>query len=85
MVDPSSADQAESIQVDHEVTVAELPAVAEEGVPMVWETPLVVASASAPSTSLSAGTSHFMDDQRLVEEVLKEFDPAHRLVELSSA
>lgn len=46
---------------------------------------MVVASASVPSTSLSAGTSRFMDDQRLVEEVLKEFDPAHRLVELSSA
>lgn len=40
--------------------------------------------ASSPSPSLEVDVGRFVDDQHLAEEVLKEFDPAHRMIVLST-
>jgi hypothetical protein len=85
LVDPPSIDQVESALVEPIVTVAQLLVSSEVGVLVVHETPLVVASASSPYPSLGAGASHFVDDRRLIEEVLKEFGPVHRLSKLSAS
>lgn len=47
------------------------------------EMPLPLAMASSSSLPASLRADH--DDQPLVEEVLKEFDPAHCLQELGAA
>jgi hypothetical protein len=85
LVDPPFVDQAESAPVEPVVTMAQLLVASEVGAPVVHETPLVVASASSPSPFLGAGASRLVDDRRLIEEVLKEFDPVHWLSELSTS
>lgn len=85
----SSQEQAESAPARDTITLEENPAstlaVAVASTPPPAEArdlALVAVSSSSPSPSLMAGR---VDDQSLVEEVLKEFNPAHRILEMTSA
>lgn len=76
-----SHEHAESAPAQ-DALVAEGNPVATSAVAPEMPLPLAVVSSSSPPTSLMSDRH---DDQSLVEEVLKEFDPAHWLLELTTA
>ena len=81
-VEQHSVDQAESAQVEECVTVAQTSAACEARVAAVYDMAQVVASAPLPSY---LDVVRLVGDQRLEDDVLRDFDPASHLFELSSS
>jgi hypothetical protein len=82
VVEKHSVDQAESAWVEEDVTMVQNLAASVARVAIVHDMALVEASALSPP---SLDAIRFAGDQHLADDVLREFDPAFCLSELSSS